>query len=110
MTLVTVDAVVDIPRHVVVLEIVRVIATMASRALEDGVIVRVDVAGRANSARIAVVNRERRVLRVIKRRARPCRRVVTVLAGGREELRLCGMARICRVVVVSLVTANADGG
>ena len=110
MTLVTVDAVVDIPRHVVVLEIVRVIAAMASRALEDGVIVRVDVAGRANSARIAVVNRELRVLCMVERGAGPCRRVVTVLAGGREELRLRSMARVRRVVVVSLMAANADGG
>lgn len=110
VTLVTVDAVVDIPWHVVVLEIVRVVAAMASCALEDGVAVRVDVADRANSARIAVINRELRVLRVIKRRAGPRRRVVTVLAGGREELRLRSMARVRRVVVVSLVTSNADGG
>jgi len=109
VTLVTVDAVVDIPRHVVVLEIVRVIATMASRALEDGVVVRVDMAGRANSARIAVVDRELRVLRMVERGAGPSRRVVTILAGGREELRLCSMARVRGVVVVGLVTANARG-
>ena len=110
MTLVTVDAVVDIPRHVVVLEIVRVVAAMASRALEGGVIVRVDVASRANSARIAVVDRELRVLGMVERGAGPSGCVVAVLARGREELRLCSMARVRGVVVVSLVAANADGG
>ena len=66
MTLVTVDAVVDIPWHVVVLEVVRVVAAMASRALEDGVIVRVDVAGRANSSRIAVIGWEQCVLGMVE--------------------------------------------
>lgn len=110
MTLVTVDAVVDIPWHVVVREIVRVVAAVASRALEGGVVVRIDMAGRTHSVSIAVINRELRILGVIERRAGPCRRVVTVLAGGREELRLCSMARVRGVVVVGLVTANAAGG
>jgi hypothetical protein len=39
MTLVTVDTVVDIPGHVIVLEVLRVVAAMASGALEDGVVV-----------------------------------------------------------------------
>lgn len=110
MTLVTVDAVVDIPWHVVVLEIIWVVAAMASRALEDGIVVRVDVAARANSTRITVINRELRVLCMVERGAGPSDGVVAVLARGREELRLCSMARVRGVVVVGLVAANADGG
>lgn len=109
MTLVAVDAVVDIPGHVVVLEIVRVITAMARRALEDGVVVRVDMACGAHVVRIAMVCRKLRVLRMVKRGAGPGRRVVAGLAGGREKLRLRGMARIRRVVVVGLMTANARG-
>jgi len=93
-----------------VLEIVRVVAAMASRALENGVIVRVDVAGRANSARIAVIGWELRVLCMVERGAGPSAGVVAVLARGREELRLCSMARIRGVVVVGLVTTYADRG
>jgi len=110
MTLVTVDAVVDIPRHVVVLEILRVIAAMTSGALEDGVVVRIGVARRAHIAGIAVAGRERRVLRVVKGGAAPGCRVVAVLAGRWEELRLCRMARIRGVVVVRLVAPDAGRG
>lgn len=44
MTLVTVDAVVDIPINVRMTEIVGVVAAMASRALEDRIVIRVRVA------------------------------------------------------------------
>jgi len=110
MTLVTVDAVVDIPRHVVVLEVVRVIAAMTSSALEDGVVIRIGVARRAHIAGIAVAGRERRVLRVVKGSAAPGCGVVAVLAGRWEELRLCRVPRICGVVVVRLVAADAGRG
>lgn len=108
MTLVTVDAVVDIPRHVVVLEIVRVVAAMASCALEDGVVVRVDVAGRANSARIAVIGWELCVLGMVEVCVQPVGSTVAVLAGCREKLGLRRMARIRRVVVILQVTSDAD--
>jgi len=55
VTLITVDAVVDIPVHVGMLEIVCVIATMASGALEDRVIIGVDVARGADVAGAPVV-------------------------------------------------------
>jgi len=107
VTLIAVDAVVDVSRHVLVLEIIRVVAAVAARALEHGVIVRVDVASRADVVGPTVVRRKLRVLRVIERGAGPCRCVVAGLARGREELRLRRMARVCRVVVVRLVAANA---
>jgi len=107
MTLVAVDAVVDISGHVVVVEVVCIVAAMASRALEDGVVVRVDMAGRAHAAGVAVARRKLCVLRMVKCRARPSRGVVAILAGGGEKLRLCRVARVRRVVVVRLVAADA---
>ena len=110
MTLVTVDAVVDIPRHVVMLEVLRVITAMTSGALEDGVVVRIGVARRAHVAGIAVAGRERRVLRVIKGGAAPGCSVVAALAGRGEELRLCRVAGIRGVVVIRLVATDARRG
>ena len=110
MTLVTVDAVVDIARHVVVLEVLGVIAAMTSGALEDGVVVRIGVAGRAHIAGVAMAGRERCVLRVVKGGAAPGCGVVAVLAGRGEELRLCRVARIRGVVVIRLVAADARRG
>ena len=107
MTLVTVDAVVDISRHLIVLEVVRVVASVAARALEDRVVVRVDVAGRANIARSAMTRGELRVLGVIKSGVGPGSCVVAVLACLREELRLRRMARVSRFAVVGAVAAVA---
>ena len=110
MALIAIDTVVDIPGHVVVLEIVGVVSAVASGALKDGVVVRIGMARRAHVVRIAVAGRELRVLRVIERGAGPGCRVVAVLARGREELLLRRVARIRSVVVVGLVAANAGGG
>ena len=44
MALVTVDAVVHIPVHILVVEVGGVVAAVASRALEYGVVVRIRVA------------------------------------------------------------------
>jgi hypothetical protein len=106
VTLIAVDAVVDISRHVVVLEIIRVVATMAAGALEHGVVVRIDVARRANIAGAAVASRKLRVLPMVERGVSPSRGGVAVLARGREELRLRRMAWVRRVAVVLLVAAN----
>ena len=57
-----------------------------------------------------MVDRERRVLRVIESRLQPVGRVVTSLAGSGEKLRLCRMSRIGRRVVIRLVTTHASGG
>jgi hypothetical protein len=45
MALVAVDAVVDIPRHILVVEVGGVVATVTAGALEDGVVIGIDVAG-----------------------------------------------------------------
>ena len=67
------------------------------------------MAGRTHSIRVAVVDRELRVLRVIERRIQPARSGVASLASRWEKLRLRGMPWIRRVVVVGLVAANASG-
>lgn len=107
MTLVAVNAVVDISRHVVVLEIVPIVVAVTSGALEDRVVIRIRMAGRTGTVRIAMPCREGRVLRVVESCTRPRCSVVTRLAGGRKELRLSGVTRIGRVVVVRLMATNA---
>ena len=107
MALIAINTVVDIPADIRVVEIGRVIVAMATGALEDGVVVRINVARGAHVIRIAVSGRELRVLRVIKRGAGPRRGVVAGRARGREELRLRLVAGVRRVVVVRLVAADA---
>jgi hypothetical protein len=62
MALVAVNAVVHIPANIRVIEIRRVVASMATRALEDQVVVRIGVANRADSIRIPVIEREEGVV------------------------------------------------
>lgn len=62
-----------------------------------------------NTVGIPVVDRERRVLRMIERGLQPVGRVVTCLAGRGEELRLSRVPRIRSGVVVGLVTSDARG-
>jgi hypothetical protein len=109
VALVTVDAVVDVSRNLIMMEIVRVVPAMAAGALKDRVVVRVDVAGGANIVGSAVVRGKLRVLRVVERRAGPCCRVVAVLARRGEELRLGLVSRIRRLVVVVRMAAIARG-
>ena len=109
MALIAVDAVVHVPGHLRVTEVVGVVAAVASSALKDCVVVGVDVAGRAHIVRTAVVGRELRVLCVVKGRVQPAACAVAVLARCGEELRLRCMTRIGRVVVVGLMTSDARG-
>ena len=111
MALITINAVVDIPRHALVTRIhsgLRVIVAIG--ALEDGVVVRINVARQAYVIRTAVTRRELRVLRVIERGPGPRRRVVAGRARGREELRLRFVAWVRRIVVVRLMAADARDG
>ena len=110
VTRVAVNAVVDVSRHVWVLEVVGAVAAVATRALEYGVVAGINVARGAHAVGVAVGNRERRVLRVVERRACPSRGVVTVLTCSREELRLRRVAWIGRVVVVVLMATDAGQG
>ena len=107
VALVAINAVVDIARHLIVLEVVRVVSAVASGALEHRIVIGVRVAGGAHSARIAVSDGEGRVLRMVEGRASPCCRVVARLARCREKLRLCRVTGIRRVVVVRLMTSDA---
>lgn len=66
------------------------------------------MAGGTNIVRVAVIGRELRVLRVVECRTSPGSCVVATLAGGREELRLRRMAWIRAVLVIRLVTADAE--
>src|ERR1700758_3487751 len=106
VTLVTVDAVVHVPVYIRVMEVGGIVATVTRGTLKHGVVVRVGVARRAHAVGVAVINRELRVLGVIERRAGPRRRGVARRARSREELRLCRVARIRRVVVIGLVAAD----
>ena len=106
MALVTINTVEDVALHALMVGS-GLSRRVAIRALEDRVIVRIGVARGAHIVGVAVTRRKLRVLRVIKRRTRPGRRVVAVLAGGWEKLRLRGMARVRGVVVVRLMAANA---
>ena len=112
MALITINAVVDIPADIRMVEIGRVIAAMvmASGACKDGVVVRTNVARGAHIIRIAVIRRELRVLRVIERGPSPRHRVVAGRARDREELRLRFVAWVRRVVVVRLMAAYARDG
>ena len=108
MALVAVHAVVHIPVDLRMAKVVRVISAMALRALEDRIIVRIRMARQAHTVRIAVRNREARVLRMNKRRRQPSRSRVTGRALRRwEERRLRRVSRIHRGVVRGLVAANA---
>lgn len=109
MTLVTIDAVVDVALHALVIWI-GLSRRVAIRALEYRVVIRIGVARGADIVRVAVTGGELRVLRVIECGARPGSRVVAVLACGREELRLSRVARIGCVLVVRLVAADTRGG
>jgi len=106
VTLVAVDAVVDVPAHTLVILICLALG-MAIGALENGIIVRIDMARRTHSIGVAMIRRKWRVLRVIKRGVEPIRRVVAGLARSREELRLRGMSRVRSVVVIGLVAPDA---
>ena len=107
MALVAINAVVHVARYVRVTKVGRVVTTVTCGALEHRVIVRVGMAGGAYVVSASVAGWEWRVLRVVERRSRPRGRGVASLAGGREELGLRLVARVRRVVVISLVAADA---
>ena len=106
VTLVAIDAVVDITRNVRMTEVSGVIASMTTRALKHRIVVRIGVAGCADVIRVTVTGGESRVLRMVERRPSPSSRIVAVLTGGGEELLLRRMARIGGAIVVALVAAD----
>ena len=107
MALVAINAVIYVARDAIMIKIVGIVTTVTSGALEDGVIVRVDMAGGAYVVSTPMAGWERRVLRVIERRSGPGGRGVAGLARSREELGLRLVARVRGVVVIGLMTADA---
>jgi len=107
MALVAVHAVVHIPLDAVVVRVGLGLG-MAIGALENRVVVRIRMARRTHAIRVAMVDRERRVLRVIERCIQPVRGVMAVLASRREELRLRRVSRVGRAVIVGEVARNAQ--
>ena len=77
MALVTINAVIHIPGHILVVEVRSVVAAVAPRALEHRVIVRARMARRANAVGVSVIDGEIRVLGMVECRSRPRRRGVT---------------------------------
>lgn len=106
MALVTVHAVVHIPADVRVMEIVRVPAPMATRALENGVVVRIRVAGGTNAVSIAVIHWEPGV---VKGGSEPARSRVTSRASSRENGWRRFMDGICGAIIICSVAAVAVG-
>ena len=103
MTLITIDAVVDVTANALVL-LVRIGLRVAVGASKDCVIVRVRVAGRAHAIRTPVVQRE---ISVIEVRRDPRRRVVTGGAGCREARG--HVVRISSSIVGGLMAGIAVG-
>ena len=107
VTLITINAVVDISGHVIVMEVGGIITAMTAGALENRVIIGIRMARRTHAIGVAVRRRELGVLRVVERCPGPGTRVVAVLARRWKELRLRRVPGVCRVVVIGLMTANA---
>jgi len=100
MALVAIHAVVNIPAHIGVAELGSVVIAVATRALEDRVVVSIRVASRADSIRVAVIHVEPGV---IECGSRPGCRCVARVASRGEAGRL--VVRIRRAVVVGQVAA-----
>ena len=104
MTLVTIHAVVDIPADVGVIEIGSIVSTVTTCALEDRVVTRVGVAGRAHAVCVPVSQAEPGV---IERRTCPSRGCVASGASRREPGG--SVIRIRGPVVIRLMAANTGG-
>lgn len=110
MTLITINAVVYVARNLIVLEVSGVITAVAAGALKHRIVIRIGMARRAETVRVAMCDRELRVLAVVEGCAGPRGRIVAVLACSREELLLRIVARIRRVLVIGLVATIASRG
>ena len=106
MALVAIHAVVNVSADALVILIGLALGVTVG-ALEDGIVVRIDMAGRTHAVGIPVIGGELRVLRVIESRVQPARRRMARLAGGWDELRLRRVSRVRGVVVIRLVATNA---
>lgn len=62
MARIAINAVVDVASDGRVAEIGRIVISMTARALKDGIVIRIRMAGTANSIGIAMVDVEKRVI------------------------------------------------
>lgn len=107
MARIAINAVVDVTSDMRVLEIGRIVVSMAPRALKDCIVARIRMAGAANSVRAAVLHVKERVILRRQVRRRPCRGGVACVAGRRPR---CGLVIWVRgVVVVRYVATGTDG-
>ena len=104
MALVAIHAVVHVTADVAMIAI-RVRLGVAVRALEDVVVGRICMTGRADPVGVTVIHREPRV---IEGCSQPTRGRVTGGASGREPRG--HVIRIVRALVIHLMTAEAVGG
>jgi len=108
MALVTVDAVVNIPVHVLVMEVGGVVVAMTSRALEDRVVTTINVARGALAVCVAMTGGKSRVIGMRERATGPigsAHAVTRPALCNREErdVRGRGMGWVGGPVVVALM-------
>ena len=104
MALVAIHAVVNIPAHVGVAELGSVVIAVATRALEDRVVVSIRVASRADSIRVAVIGWKPRI---VECRTSPRRGGMARSTGRRESCRRVIWVRC--VLVVGLMASVTIG-
>jgi hypothetical protein len=104
MALIAINAVINIPADILVMEIGRVPVPMASGALKDTIVTGVRMASRTDAIGVPVIHIEPRV---IEGRSRPRRGGVARLTARGESGRL--MVGIGRLLVLRRVTAIAVG-
>jgi hypothetical protein len=102
VALVTVHAAVYVSTNIRMFEIGCVVISMASSALEDGIIARVRMASSAHAIRISVIRREVRVVE-----GGPCPRRGGVARGAGRGEAGGRMVRVGRPVIVRLMAAHA---
>ena len=107
MALVAVHAVIDIPADIRVLEVGCVAAAMATRALKNGVVVRIGVAGGAHAVGIAVIHGKPGM---VESGSRPRRGGMAGCARRREHGRGRGVNRVRGRRVIRFMAAVTIGG
>lgn len=106
MARIAINAVVDIPADVRVMEIGCVIVPMASGALEDSKVAGIRMAGRTDSIGVAVIEIEQGV---IEGRSGPRRGCVAALAGRREPGgRVAGVVRPLVICFMTAITVRGE--
>lgn len=107
MARIAINAVIHVAAHAAVLRVGGG-SRMASRALKDGIVARIRVAGAADSVRIAVIHIKESVILRGQTRRHPSRSGVAGVASRRPRRGL--VIGIGRVVVVRDMATGTEGG